>query len=117
MHRAHVLTNAAISASGQSCTALDFVVLFSPRWRLMRVLERRVSRACEGSSACEGQRGALCHFGQLTIDWNGGLLGAAAWAEFLKLGSRESAALLGPEQTTQPCASQAPVRAEAEPGN
>lgn len=83
----------------------------------MRVLEKRISRAGEGNSACEGQRGASSHFGQLSIDWTGGRPGAAAWAAFLKLGSREGAAELGPDQTTQHCASQAPVRAEAEPGN
>ena len=98
MHRAHVPTNTAISASGQSCPALVFVVLFSPRLRLMRVLERRGSRAWEGSSAYEGQRGARSHFGPLAIDWNGGLLGAAAWAVFLKLGPRERAAKPGPDQ-------------------
>lgn len=116
-HTAHVRTNAHISAPGQSWTPLVFVVLFSPRLRLMRVLERRISRASEGSSACEGQRGDRSHFGQLAIDWTGGRQGVAAWAAFLKLGSREGAAELGPDQTTQHCASQAPVRAEAEPGN
>lgn len=37
--------------------------------------------------------------------------------QFLRLGSREGAAELGPDQTTQLCAREALVRAEAGPGN